>query len=106
MHVTDKEKHCGRQNLRDAYLICISQVLSSTVFFFCQLHAHTCPLYNVLLEVVGCCFPRNDILLILTLFIGSQNLISLPSFMFVNAVISEIRNLNSISNLTPLLGIF
>ena len=24
--------------------------------FLCQLHAHTCPLYNVVLEVV--CFPR------------------------------------------------
>ena len=28
---------------------------------FCQLHAHTCPLYNVLLEVVCCCFSRNNL---------------------------------------------
>ena len=34
--------------------------VSSFVFhsvFLCQLHAHTCPLYNALLEVVCCCFP-------------------------------------------------
>ena len=48
-----------------------------------------------------------------TMFIGSQSFISLPSFMFVSAVVSEIRELkekkekkkNSISNLTHFLGI-
>ena len=30
----------------------------------------------------------------MTLFIGSQNIISPPSFMFVSAVVSEIRELN------------
>ena len=59
--------------------------------FFCQLHAHTCPLYNVLLEVVCCCFPRNDILLNITLFVTSQGFIS-P--VFVSAAVSEIRELN------------
>ena len=59
--------------------------------FFCQLHAHTCPLYNVLLEVVCCCFPRNDILLNITLFVASQGFIS-P--VFVSAAVSEIRELN------------
>ena len=53
----------------------------------------TCPLYNVLLEVVClvfcCCFPRNK----LPMFVGSQSFISLPSFMFVSAVVSEIREL-------------
>ena len=53
------------------------------------------------------------------MFVGSQSFISLPSFMFVSAVVSEIRELkekekkekkeekkkNSISNLTPFLGI-
>ena len=43
------------------------------------------------------------------MFVGSQSFISLPSFMFVTAVVSEIRELkekkkekkNSDSNLTP-----
>ena len=30
----------------------------------------------------------------MTLFVGSQRSISLPSFMFVNAAVSEIRELN------------
>ena len=42
------------------------QVSSSTVFLFCHLHTHTCPLYNVFLKVVCCCFPRNNILLCLS----------------------------------------
>ena len=50
---------------------------------------NTCPLYNVLLEVVRCCFPRNK----LPMFVGSQSFISLPSFMFVSAAVSEIREL-------------
>ena len=52
-----------------------------------------CPLYNVLLEVVSCCFPRNNILLNMPMFVGSQSFISLPSFMFVSAVVSEICEL-------------
>ena len=50
------------------------------------------------------------------MFVGSQSFISLPSFMFVSAVVSEIRELKkkekekeefflTISNLTPFLGI-
>ena len=51
------------------------------------------------------------------MFVGSQGFISLPSFMFVSAVVSEIRELKkekekeniilkrTISNLTPFLGI-
>ena len=69
------------------------QVLSSTVFFFVSYMHNTCPLYNVLLEVVCCCFPRNKlfyILLNMPMFVGSQSFISLPSFMFVSAVVSEI----------------
>ena len=48
------------------------------------------------------------------MFVGSQSFISLPSFMFVSAVVSEIRELKekkekknsemTISNLTPFLG--
>ena len=53
---------------------------------------NTCPLYNVLLEVVCCCFPRINCLhtLNMPMFVGSQSFISLPSFMFVSAVVSEI----------------
>ena len=48
------------------------------------------------------------------MFVGSQSFISLPSFMFVSAVVSEIRELkekekkkknSEIANLTPFLGI-
>ena len=39
-------------------------------------------------------FARNDILLNMPIFVRSQSSISLPSFMFVNAVVSEIRELN------------
>ena len=49
------------------------------------------------------------------MFVGSQSFISLPSFMFVSAVVSEICELKekkekeekklTISNLTPFLGI-
>ena len=100
------------------------QVLSSIFFFFVIYMHNTCPLYNVLLEVVCCCFPRNNILLSMPMFVGSQSFISLPSFMFVSAVVSGIRELKekekekekkkkkknseidySSSNLTPFLGI-
>ena len=78
----------GRRNLS------MYQVSSSTVFFFVSyMHIYTCPLYNVLLEVVCCCFPRNNILLNMPMFVGSQSFISLLSFMFVSAVGSEIREL-------------
>ena len=66
------------------------QVSSSTVlvfFFVSYMHIH------VLLEVVCCCFPRNNMLLNMPMFVGSQSFISLPSFMFVSAVVSEIREL-------------
>ena len=51
------------------------------------------------------------------MFVGSQSFISLPSFMFVSAVVSDIRELkkekkkkeekkkNSVSNSTPFLGL-
>ena len=62
---------------------CIRFCLHSV--FLCQFHAHI---------YLYCLLPRNDILLNLKLFIRSHNLISLPSFMFVSAVVSEIRELN------------
>ena len=63
------------------------QVSSSTVFFFVIYMHNTCPLYNVLLEVVCCCINCLN----KPMFVGSQSSISLPSFMFVSAVVSEIR---------------
>ena len=54
-------------------------------------------------------FQEINCFLNMPMFVGSQSFISLPSFMFVSAVVSEIRELkekkNSIFNLTPLLGI-
>ena len=54
---------------------------------------NTCPLYNVLLEVVLLLFSKKYIVYILLnmpMFVGSQSFISLPRFMFVSAVVSEI----------------
>ena len=69
------------------------QVLSSTVFLFISymhIHAPFIMYYLRLFVVVFCCcFPRNK----LSMFVGSQSFISLPSFMFVSAVVSEIREL-------------
>ena len=55
------------------------------------------------------------IILTMPMFVRSQSFISLPSFMFVGAAVSEIRELNqnkekknckmAILNLTPFLGI-
>ena len=59
--------------------------------FLCQLHAHTCPLYNVLLEVFVVFQKINC--LHMPISVRSQSFISLPSFMFVSAVVSEIREL-------------
>ena len=69
------------------------QVSPSTVFFFISyMHIHA-PFIMYCLRlfvVVFCrCFPRNK----LPMFVGSQSFISLPSFMFVSAVVSEIREL-------------
>ena len=59
------------------------------MFFFGSYMHNTCPLYNVLLEVVCCINCLN-----MPTFVGSQSIISLPSFMFVSAAVSEIRELN------------
>ena len=61
-------------------------------FFVSYMHVHA-PLYNVLFEVVYCCFPRNDIFLNMT-FIGSHSFISLPSSMCVSAAFSELCESN------------
>ena len=59
------------------------------------------------------CSPRNNILLNMPMFVGSQSFISLPSLVFVSAPVSEIREWkqeekkkkNSVSNLRPFVGI-
>ena len=80
---------CWSSGHRNLYMY---QVSSSTVWLS-VMYMHIHALYNVLLEVVSCCFPRNEvyILLKMTLFVG---FISLPSFMFVSAAVSEIHELN------------
>ena len=66
------------------------QVSSSTVFFF-VVHAHTYIfIINVLVEV----FFGVYITLTMMMFVGSQSSISLPSFMFISAAVSEIRESN------------
>ena len=77
-------------------------MLSSTVFLFVSyLHIH----------VPFCLRSKNDTL---TLVIGSQSFISLPSFLFVIAAVSGICELKeeeerilklTVSNLRPFLGI-
>ena len=66
--------------------------VSSSTMFFCQLHAHICPLYNVLFEVVVVFQEIHT--LNMPMFVGSQSFISLPSFMFVSAAVSELRESN------------
>ena len=67
------------------------QVSPSTVFFFISyIHIHAAfIMYCLRLFVVGFCCARNK----LPMFVGSQSFISLQSFMFVSAVVSEIREL-------------
>ena len=65
------------------------QVLSSTVFFLVSyMHVHVPFIMRlfVVFQVMNC--------LHMTLFVGSQSFISPPSFMFVSAAVSEIRELN------------
>ena len=68
------------------------QVSSPVVVFFVSYMHITCPLYNVLLEVVCCCFPRNDIFK--HDVVGSQSFISLLSFVRISAVVNELHESN------------
>ena len=53
----------------------------------CTIHAPYCSrLFVVVFQEINC-------LLNMPMFVGSQSFISLPSFMFVSAVVSEIREL-------------
>ena len=81
----------GRRNLS------MYQVSPSNVFFFISymhLHApfimHCLRLFVVVFQEINC--------LNMPMFIGSQSFISLPSFMFVSAVVSEIRELKKEKN--------
>ena len=61
--------------------------------FLCQLHAHAYAI--VLAEIAFCGFPIQCLHnLPMTMFVMSQSFISLPSFMFVIAAVSEIHDLN------------
>ena len=68
------------------------QVSPSTVFFFISyMHIHApCVMYCLRLVVVV--FQEINCLH-MPMFVGSQSFISLQSFMFVSAVVSEIREL-------------
>ena len=63
--------------------------------FLCQLHAHT---YICQSKCIGrdcfLLFSEKYIILTMSMFVGSRSFISLPSFMFVGAAVSEIRELN------------
>ena len=69
------------------------QVLSFTVFSFVSyMHIHM-PLRmyspRLVFQEIQCLHNFN-----MTMFVKSQSFISLPSFMFVSAVVSEIHDLN------------
>ena len=80
----------GRQGIE--IYPCIKFVFNGV--FLCQLHAHIYAIKNVFAETVvfqetqGLHNFNNDV------FVMSQSFISLPSFMFVSAVVSEIHDLN------------
>ena len=89
------------------------QVSPSTVFFFISyMHIHApfimycLRLFVVVFQEIIVYIPLN-----IPMFVGSQSFISLPSFMFVSAVVSEIRELKKEQEkenkwtLTPFLGI-
>ena len=70
--------------------------VSSFVFhcFSLSVTCISCPLYNVLLELL---FSKKEIVYILLnmpMFIGSQSFISQPSFMCVSAAVSELCESN------------
>ena len=76
------------------------QVSPSTVFFFISyMHIHApfimycLRLFVVVFQEINCLHTLN-----MPMFIGSQSFISLPSFMFVSAVVSEIRELKEKKN--------
>ena len=72
--------------------------VSSFSLFLCQSDAHTYANQNVLAETL---FSKKCIVYItltMTMFVRSQSFISLPSFMFVGAAVSEIRESNRNEN--------
>ena len=96
------------------------QVSPSTVLFFISyMHIHApfimycLRLFVVVFQEINCLHTFIN----MPMFVGSQSFISLPSFMFVSVVVSEIRELkekdkekkekknSEISNLTPFLGV-
>ena len=67
----------------------MNHVSSSTLFFFVRyVHIHV-PFIMYCSRFFVDVLSRN-----LTLFVGSQNFVPLQSIMFVNAVVSDVRDLN------------
>ena len=106
LNVNGAELSLGRSSSghRNLYMYRIS---SSTVLFFVSyMHIHV-PFKMYCSRLFVVVFQEMN----LTLLVGSQNFISLPSFMFVRAAVSEIRELNQnkknseIDNLRPFLGV-
>ena len=70
------------------------QVSSFTAFFFVNyMHIHA-PFIMYCSRVFVVVFQEINCLLNMPMFVGSQSFISLPSFMFVSAAVSEIRESN------------
>ena len=74
------------------------QVSPSTVFFFISYMRIHAPFIMYCLRLFVVVFQIVYILLNMPMFVGSQSFISLPSFMFVSAVVSEIRELKEKNN--------
>ena len=71
------------------------QVSPSTVFFFISYMRIHAPFIMYCLRLFVVVFQEINVYILLNMpmFVGSQSFISLPSFMFVSAVVSEIREL-------------
>ena len=84
---TERSLGCWSSGHRKLYMY---QVSSSTVFFFVSyMHIHV-----PFIMYCSMLFSKKLILLNMTLFVRSQSFIFPPSFMFVSAAVSEIRELN------------
>ena len=86
----------GRQGIEiyPCIKFCLSHCFSLSVT---STYVYTYAIKNVLAEIVFLWFSKKYsvyIILTMTMFVTSQSFISLPSFMFVSAAVSEIHDLN------------
>ena len=86
-------------------------ILLSFVFhsgFLCQLHARTCPLYNVLLDVVCCCFQemthfyKHDVRWVIELHLSTKFHVCLQLVSYASR--PRTRRILKLPHLTPFLG--